>query len=258
MPDLPRAPGAGATPALVVGSLTAGYGRVSVLHADGLEVADGEMVTVVGANGAGKSTLLKVIAGLVAPREGTVSFEGRDVTRLKAERRVDQGMALVPEGRRLFGPLTVAENLELGAYSRRRSGPDALAAVRETVFELFPRLSERSSQPAATLSGGEQQMLAIGRALMSSPRLLLLDEPSLGLAPLVVKEIFAALDKLRAGGVTVLLVEQDARLALKHADRGYVLRTGRVALSGTAADLVADDDVRLIYLGQWHGKGDAR
>jgi branched-chain amino acid transport system ATP-binding protein len=258
MPDLPRAPGAGATPALVVGSLTAGYGRVSVLHDVGLEVADGEMVTVVGANGAGKSTLLKVIAGLVAPREGTVSFEGRDVTRLKAERRVDQGMALVPEGRRLFGPLTVAENLELGAYSRRRSGPDALAAVRETVFELFPRLSERSSQPAATLSGGEQQMLAIGRALMSSPRLLLLDEPSLGLAPLVVKEIFAALDKLRAGGVTVLLVEQDARLALKHADRGYVLRTGRVALSGTAADLVADDDVRLIYLGQWHGKGDAR
>jgi len=259
MPDPMREPGAvAAGTALAVGSLTAGYGRVAVLHDIDLHVADGEMVTVVGANGAGKSTLLKVIAGLVPARRGTVSFEGRDITRLKAERRVDLGMALVPEGRRLFGPLTVAENLELGAYSRRRSGPEALDRVRETVFDLFPQLSERSAQPAATLSGGEQQMLAIGRALMSSPRLLLLDEPSLGLAPLVVKEIFAALDRLRADGVTVLLVEQDARLALKHADRGYVLRTGGVALSGTAADLVADDDVRLIYLGQWHGKGDAR
>jgi branched-chain amino acid transport system ATP-binding protein len=265
MPDRPKRPHAAnghpanaAALSLAIESLTTGYGRVAVLHDIELHVAPGEMVTVVGANGAGKSTLLKTVAGLVPVRRGTITFEGRDITRLKAERRVNLGMALVPEGRRLFGPLTVAENLELGAYSRRRTGSDALAGAREDVYRLFPRLSERSSQAAATLSGGEQQMLAIGRALMSSPRLLLLDEPSLGLAPLVVKEIFAALDELRRTGVTVLLVEQDARLALKHADRGYVLRTGRVALSGTAEDLVADDDVRLIYLGQWHGKGSTR
>jgi ABC-type branched-subunit amino acid transport system ATPase component len=157
-----------------------------------------------------------------------------------------------------FGPLTVAENLDLGAYSKRREGAAILEAGRKRVYKLFPLLAERPSQPAATLSGGEQQMLAIGRALMSAPRLLLLDEPSLGLGPLVVREIFEALDRLRAEGVTVLLVEQDARLALKYADRGYVMRTGRVVLSGTAADLLADEDIRLIYLGQWHGKGDSR
>ncbi len=238
--------------------VSAGYGHVAVLRDVTVSVAAGELVTVVGANGAGKSTLLKVAAGLVPAASGSVLFEGADVTRLKAERRVSRGIALVPEGRRLFGPLTVAENLELGGYSRRRdSGADTARRLDE-VFALFPVLRERASQPSATLSGGEQQMLAIGRALMSEPRLLLLDEPSLGLAPLVVQEIFAALDTLRARGVTVLLVEQDARLALKHASRGYVMRTGRVVLEGTAADLLADDDVRLIYLGQWHGKGVAR
>ncbi len=245
-------------PMLEARSLDAGYGHVAVLRDVSLSVAPGELVTVVGANGAGKSTLLKVLAGLVPARRGSVSLEGTDVTRQAAERRVAAGVALVPEGRRLFGPLTVAENLELGGYSRRREPGAAAARRRDEVFALFPVLAERTGQPAATLSGGEQQMLAIGRALMSGPRMLLLDEPSLGLAPLVVREIFRALDALRASGVTVLLVEQDARLALKHADRGYVMRTGRIVLEGAAADLLEDDDVRLIYLGQWHGKGVAR
>jgi branched-chain amino acid transport system ATP-binding protein len=262
MPDVrPRttvAPDVDAALALSTHGLRAGYGRIDVLHGIDLTLAPGEMVTVVGANGAGKSTLLKTLAGLVPARGGTVELEGRDITRLRAERRVGHGMALVPEGRRLFGPLTVAENLELGAYSRRKGGAGPIGVTRQRVYDLFPRLEERAGQPAATLSGGEQQMLAIGRALMSTPRVLLLDEPSLGLAPLVVKEIFSALDTLRADGVTVLLVEQDARLALKHADRGYVMRTGEVVLSGTASDLLADEDIRLIYLGQWHGKGDAR
>jgi branched-chain amino acid transport system ATP-binding protein len=258
MPETPAISPVAAGAALSVTGLHAGYGRVEVLHGVDITLAPGEMVTVVGANGAGKSTLLKAIAGLVPARTGSIALEGFDITRTRAERRVTAGMALVPEGRRLFGPLTVAENLELGAYTRRRAGTAGLAGTRKRVNGLFPVLAERVDQPAATLSGGEQQMLAIGRALMSEPRVLLLDEPSLGLAPLVVKEIFAALDRLRADGVTVLLVEQDARLALAHADRGYVMRTGEVVLSGTAADLLADEDVRLIYLGQWHGKGDTR
>jgi len=244
-----------ATPMLEVAGVVAGYDRVTVLRGISLTVGRGELVTVVGSNGAGKSTLLKVLAGLLPATEGRVSLEGADVTRTKAERRVKAGVALVPEGRRLFGPLTVAENLELGAYSVRRSPAAESAARREQVFALFPVLAERLAQRADTLSGGEQQMLAVGRALMSGPRMLLLDEPSLGLAPLVVREIFSALDALRADGMTVLLVEQDARLALKHADRGFVMRTGRIVLEGAASDLLANDDVRLIYLGRWHDKG---
>jgi branched-chain amino acid transport system ATP-binding protein len=258
MPDAPANTPVARASALCVTGLRAGYGHVEVLHGVDVALAPGEMVTVVGANGAGKSTLLKAIAGLLPARTGSVTLEGSDITRTRAERRVGAGMALVPEGRRLFGPLTVAENLDLGAYSKRRAGAPRLAEARRRVEDLFPVLAERVDQPAATLSGGEQQMLAIGRALMSEPRVLLLDEPSLGLAPLVVKEIFLALDRLRADGVTVLLVEQDARLALAHADRGYVMRTGEIVLSGTAAELLADEDIRLIYLGQWHGKGDAR
>ncbi|MBW6468100.1 MAG: ABC transporter ATP-binding protein [Anaerosomatales bacterium] len=238
---------------LSVEGLHAGYGRVAVLRGIDMRVAEGELVTLIGANGAGKSTLLKALVGLVPPSGGTIRFLGNDITRLRPERAVRAGLALVPEGRMLFGPMSVEENLELGGHVRDRADT---AESLERVFDLFPVLEERRLQTAATLSGGEQQMLAVARALMARPRLLLLDEPSLGLAPKVIKEIFAALEKLKAEGLTILLVEQDARLALKHADRGYVMRTGSIALAGAAADLLADDDVRLIYLGAWHGEGE--
>lgn len=234
---------------LEVIGLHAGYGRATVLHGIDLTVGRGELVALIGSNGAGKSTLLKAIVGLIRPTEGIVRYDG-EATSTGPERRVSQGLSLVPEGRMLFGAMSVAENLQMGAYSvkgaKRR---EAVAGGLERVHELFPVLAERAQQPAETLSGGEQQMLAIGRALMSAPRLLLLDEPSLGLAPKVIGEIFGVLDKLRAQGVTVLLVEQDATLALKHADRGYVMRTGRVVLEGPAAELLGDESVRRIYLG---------
>ncbi len=239
---------------LEVAGLCAGYGHVRVLEDVSLSVGEGECVTVIGANGSGKSTLLKTLGGLLRPSAGRVALEGADVTGTPAEKLVRRGVALVPEGRRLFGPMSVAENLALGAYSR---GKASTAEDLERVHTLFPVLAERASQPAATLSGGEQQMLAIGRALMSRPRLLLLDEPSLGLAPKVIASIFAVLEELRAAGLTILLVEQDARLALRHADRGYVMRTGRVVLSGRAAELAANDDVRLIYLGGGYGRDTA-
>jgi len=234
----------------------AGYGRVEVLHGIDLTVAPGELVAVIGANGAGKSTLLKTIVGLVSVRAGTLSYEGDRLNAPRPERLVRRGVALVPEGRLLFGPMTVRDNLALGAYGasreRRRTSADALGRVQA----LFPVLQERAGQPAATLSGGEQQMLAIARALMSQPRLLLLDEPSLGLAPKVIAEIFAALDALRAQGITILFVEQEARLALRHADRGYVMRTGRMELEGSSAELLADESVQTIYLGTWRGEGE--
>jgi branched-chain amino acid transport system ATP-binding protein len=239
---------------LEVAGISAGYGHVRVLEDVSLAVEAGECVTVIGANGSGKSTLLKTVAGLLRPTAGRVALDGDDVTGLSAEKLVRRGVGLVPEGRRLFGPMSVAENLALGAYSLGRASH---AGELERVHALFPVLAERATQPAATLSGGEQQMLAIGRALMSRPRLLLLDEPSLGLAPKVIGSIFAALDELRREGLTILLVEQDARLALRHADHGYVMRTGRVVLTGPAAELAANDDVRLIYLGGRHGGGTA-
>jgi branched-chain amino acid transport system ATP-binding protein len=217
-----------------------------------LEIRRGELVTLIGSNGAGKSTLLKSIVGLVTPTAGTIEFEGHRLEGATPERSVRNGVALVPEGRMLFGSMSVHENLVLGGYTV--PGGRGAAEDFERVFRLFPVLRERSEQIAATLSGGEQQMLAVARALMARPKLLLLDEPSLGLAPLVIAEIFSVLDALRAEGITILLVEQDARLALKHADRGYVMRTGRVALAGTADELLANDDVRLIYLGGWHGR----
>ena len=229
--------------------MSAGYGRVEVLHGVDVSVGEGELVAVIGANGAGKSTLLKAVVGLIAVRAGAVSYRGARLDGARPERLVRDGLALVPEGRLLFGPMTVRENLELGAYGARRERRAAVAAGLERVHALFPVLEERAGQPAETLSGGEQQMLAVGRALMSRPRLLLLDEPSLGLAPKVIAEIFAVLDGLRAQGLTILLVEQDARLALKHADRGYVMRTGRVVLEGSSGDLLADESVRTIYLG---------
>jgi branched-chain amino acid transport system ATP-binding protein len=235
---------------LSITGLCSGYGRVPVLHGVELHVSRGEVVTLVGANGAGKSTLLKTLVGLVQATAGEVSFGDEEITRISPEKAVRKGIALVPEGRMLFGPLTVEENLRLGAFSIK-DGAGGYERDRARVFELFPVLAERSSQTAATLSGGEQQMLAVGRALMSRPTLLLLDEPSLGLAPKVIAEIFATLDRLRADGLTVLLVEQDVKVALKHADRGYVMRTGQIALAGTSAELLANDHIRHIYLGAW-------
>ena len=234
-----------------------GYGHVEVVRDVSIFVEPGELVAIIGSNGAGKSTLLKTIAGLLAPSDGSVIFGGQPVTGMAPERLVKRGMALVPEGRLLFGPMTVRENLELGAYSLPRSGKRQVVEEQvRAVGELFPVLAERADQPAETLSGGEQQMLAIGRAMMSRPKLLLLDEPSLGLAPKVIAEIFEALDSLRDGGVTLLLVEQDARLALQHASRGYVMQTGRVVLEGASERLLADEDVRNIYLGSWKGEGE--
>lgn len=236
-------------PMLEVRDLASGYGHTAVLHGVDLHVDEGELVALLGANGAGKSTLLKTIVGLVRATHGAIVYDCDDITAARPERLVRRGLALVPEGRMLFGAMTVRENLELGAYSAGRDRRTRVAEGLERVQELFGVLAERASQPAATLSGGEQQMLAIGRALMSSPKMLLLDEPSLGLAPKVIAEIFGAIDVLRSQGLTVLLVEQDARLALRHADRGYVLRTGQVALEGRAADLLRDEALSRIYLG---------
>jgi branched-chain amino acid transport system ATP-binding protein len=243
-------------PLLELSAVRAGYGRVEVLRDVDLSVGEGELVALIGSNGAGKSTLLKAVVGLVPLSGGTARFGGVDLTRARPERAVRDGIALVPEGRLLFGPMTVRENLELGAYSAGRGRKAALEEGLRRVHKLFPVLADRADQPAETLSGGEQQMLAVGRALMSAPRLLLLDEPSLGLAPKVIAEIFSVLDDLRAQGVTVLLVEQDAKLALKHADRGYVMRTGRVVLEGSAGELLADESVRTIYLGSWRQEGE--
>ena len=245
-----------AVPLLELSGVCAGYGHVEVLHGIDLVVGEGEVVAVIGANGAGKSTLLRAVVGLVAVRAGAIAYGGARVAAPRPERLVRDGLALVPEGRLLFGPMTVRENLVLGAYGGGRKGKAAIGETLKRVHALFPVLAERAGQPAETLSGGEQQMLAVARALMSRPRLLLLDEPSLGLAPRVIAEIFAALDELRAQGVTLLLVEQDARLALKHADRGYVMRTGRVVLEGSSGDLLADESVRAIYLGAWSGEGE--
>lgn len=239
---------------LRIEGLRAGYGRVDVLRGVTLRVDPGEMVTLIGSNGAGKSTLLKAVAGLLRPTGGTITLEGKAIAGMAPERIVRQGLALVPEGRMLFGPLTVDENLLIGAHSRpiRDAG---IATDLERVRTLFPVLAERGDQVSATLSGGEQQMLAVGRALMSRPDILLLDEPSLGLAPRVIGAIFGALEVLRAEGLSILLVEQDAHLALKHADRGYVMRSGTIALEGRAEELAEDEQVRHAYLG---GRPDAK
>ena len=231
--------------------LSARYGPVHALRDVSLEVRAGELVALLGANGAGKSTLLRVIAGLLGPAAGRVMLDGRDVTGRAPEAMLRAGAALVPERRRIFGDLTVLDNLELGGYAlpRGREFRRGLAAGVDAAYALFPVLRQRSGQLAGTLSGGEQQMLAIGRALMSRPRLLLCDEPSLGLAPLVVQEIMRLLARLRETGTTILLVEQNARLALRFADRAYVLEVGRVALSGASADLLADDQLKAAYLG---------
>ena len=231
--------------------LSARYGPVHALRDVSLDVRAGELVALIGANGAGKSTLLRAIAGLVAPAAGRVTLDGRDVTGQAPEAMIRAGVALVPERRRVFAPLTVLDNLELGGYAlpRGRDFRSRLEAGVEEAYRLFPVLRRRRDQLAGTLSGGEQQMLAIGRALMTRPRLLLCDEPSLGLAPLVVAEIMRLLSSLREAGTTILLVEQNARMALRSADRAYVLEVGSVVLSGAAADLLEDDQLKAAYLG---------
>ncbi|MCL2503047.1 MAG: ABC transporter ATP-binding protein [Coriobacteriia bacterium] len=243
---------------LEVRGLYAGYGSVGVLHDVGLKVRMGEMVALLGANGAGKSTLLKAVLGFVETGKGDIIFEGKALGKVRPEAQIRRGVSLVPEGRMLFGPMTVLGNLELGAYSagRGRQRQKAISAGLERAYALFPVLKERAHQVAQTLSGGEQQMLAIARALMCSPRLLVLDEPSLGLAPRVVAEIFSALETLRGEGMTMLIAEQDASLALKHADRGYVMRNGKVILEDAADALLANEHVSAIYLGSLAGEGE--
>jgi branched-chain amino acid transport system ATP-binding protein len=223
------------------------YGNIRALQGVSLQVATGELVALIGSNGAGKSTTLRTISGLLRPTQGTVTFEGADITTASTDRIVELGISQCPEGRRIFGSLTVAENLRLGAVSRSDAG--AIAADLGMVFELFPLLKERVGQAGGTLSGGEQQMLAIGRALMSRPRLLLLDEPSLGLAPLMVERIFGTIAELKRQGRTILLVEQNVHQALDVADRAYVMETGRITLDGLAEVLRHDRKVEQSYLG---------
>ena len=232
---------------LEVENLDVRYGQIQALKGVSLRVEEGEIVTLLGANGAGKTTLMRTISGLLRPRAGHVRFRGEDITRVGADRIVRQGISHAPEGRRVFPTLTVAENLMLGGYTR---APTEAAQSLKQVLLMFPRLEERSRQLAGTLSGGEQQMLAIGRALMAKPRLLLLDEPSLGLAPIIVRDIFRALRQIRQQGMTLLLVEQNARMALKLADRGYVLETGHIALQASARELLESPEVQATYLGR--------
>jgi branched-chain amino acid transport system ATP-binding protein len=233
---------------LSISKLYAGYGPVEVLKGISLHVCAGEIVTIIGANGAGKTTLLRCISRLIPTTTGTLSFDGLDLSALDAHLLPGRGLAHVPEGRQIFSRLTVLENLELGAYSRAKDA--VLSAEYDKIFSLFPVLKERRSQLGGTLSGGEQQMLAIGRALMGAPRLLLMDEPSMGVAPLLVEKIFLAIQELNALGMTIVLVEQNAHLALSLAKRGYVLETGEIALEGPTASLKTDPRVREAYLGE--------
>lgn len=237
------------TPMLTISQLEVYYGAIRALDGISLEVQQGEIVCMIGANGAGKSTTIRSISGLVRPRGGDIMFEGKPLHRLPPHQIVTLGVGQSPEGRRVFANMTVRENLELGAYTRDSQRQEKREDM-EKAFALFPRLKERESQLAGTLSGGEQQMLAIGRALMARPRLLLLDEPSLGLAPFLVKDIFRIIQDINAQGMTVLLVEQNANQALRIAHRGYVLETGRVVLADTAANLLQNDSVRKAYLGE--------
>jgi branched-chain amino acid transport system ATP-binding protein len=234
---------------LAAHNLELAYGQLSVCRGISIDINEGEIVALIGANGAGKSTTLRAIAGLMTPRAGAIAFRGQDITRLPSHERTLLGIALVPEGRHVFPFLTVRENLELGGFKNRRDGAKVRRMI-DNIFDMFPRLRERSSQNAGTLSGGEQQMLVLGRAVMSEPKLLCLDEPSLGLAPIVVRDIFRTIRAINESGTSVLLVEQNARYAFETASRAYVLRTGSIMVSGSCAELARDTRVREAYLGR--------
>ncbi len=231
---------------LKISDLNVYYGSIHAVKGISFEVEEGEIVTLIGANGAGKSTTLNTVAGLLRPRSGSIEFEGESLVGVPTHKMVSKGIALCPEGRRIFQDMTVRENLEMGAFTR--SEEESLE-MRKRVYESFPRLKERRTQAGGTLSGGEQQMLAMGRALMSKPKLMMLDEPSMGLAPILVQEIFAIIKELNEKGTTILLVEQNASMALSIANRAYVLETGRISMSGDANDLLHDERVRQAYLG---------
>ncbi|RSK55290.1 ABC transporter ATP-binding protein [Bacillus canaveralius] len=232
---------------LKINDINVFYGNIQALKGVSLNIEPGEIVTLIGANGAGKSTLLKTISGLLKPKQGSIVFEGQSIAGKQAQMIVKRGLSHVPEGRRVFSNMTVEENLELGAYLRKDK--DGIRKDFERVYDLFPRMYERRKQQAGTLSGGEQQMLAMGRALMAKPKLLLLDEPSMGLAPLLVKTIFKIIEEINQNGTTILLVEQNAHMALSIANRAYVIETGKVVLSGTAVELNSSDQIKMAYLG---------
>ena len=232
---------------LKVENLVVKYGMIEAIKGISFEVRDGEIVTLIGSNGAGKTTTMQTISGLLKPAQGAVYLDGVDITKIAPHKIVPMGLAQVPEGRRVFAQQTVAENLELGAYTRKDK--EAIQEDMKKVFELFPRLEERKAQLAGTLSGGEQQMLAMARALMAKPKIMLMDEPSMGLSPLLVREIFRIIEDINKTGTTVLLVEQNAKMALAIADRAYVLETGKITLEGTGEELSASEQVRKAYLG---------
>lgn len=231
---------------LKIKDLNIAYGGIKAVRDVSFEVEEGSIITLVGANGAGKSSILRSIAGVVMPKSGTIEFCGENITGRSAEQVVKKGITLVPEGRRIFPDLTVLENIRIGAYLRKDNLEDDI----KWVYDLFPRLKERSWQMAGTLSGGEQQMLAVARALMSRPKLMMMDEPSLGLAPIIVRDIFTIIKEINKNGVTILLIEQNANMALKTADRGYVLETGRIKIEGTGTELLANEEVKKAYLGK--------
>ena len=224
------------------------YGMIQAIKGISFEVNEGEVIALIGANGAGKTTILHTISGLIAPKKGSITFEGQEITKIPAHKVVENGLAQVPEGRRVFPSLSVLQNLKLGAYTRKDK--KEIDDTLKMIYERFPRLEERKNQPAGTLSGGEQQMLAMGRALMSKPRIILMDEPSMGLSPIFVNEIFDIIKQVSASGTTVLLVEQNAKKALSIADRGYVLETGKIVKEGKASDLLNDEAVKKAYLGE--------
>lgn len=233
---------------LEIKNLEVYYGMIQAIKGVSFEVNEGEVIALIGANGAGKTTILHTITGLLAPKKGSVMFEGKDITKIPAHKIVSLGMAHVPEGRRVFANLTVYENLKMGAYTRKDKAE--IEESLQNIYKRFPRLEERKNQLAGTLSGGEQQMLAMGRALMSRPKIILMDEPSMGLSPILVNEIFDIIQEVSKGGTTVLLVEQNAKKALSIADRAYVLETGSIALSGNAQELLNDDSIKKAYLGE--------
>lgn len=233
---------------LEIKDLSVYYGMIAALKGISFEVNEGEVIALIGANGAGKTTALHTITGLLPTKTGSIVFDGVDITKVPAHKIVKMGMAHVPEGRRIFQQLSVLDNLKLGAYTRKDT--NAIAADLEKIYKRFPRLAERKSQIAGTLSGGEQQMLAMGRALMSKPRIIVMDEPSMGLSPILVSEIFDIIESIRNDGTTVLLVEQNAKKALAIADRAYVLETGKIVLSGAASELINDESVKKAYLGE--------